>query len=370
MKDFLDFYNGLDALNLIIFWGIVIVVILIIVFAILLLCKKKKGNDETIEENMEEQPEEIIPTIDEPKEDQIIAEEIPKEEPEETKEVPIETPSPLIEEEKNFVAEEHVIEYNNDLFNIPNLKKNNPEELKAEKQEPDIYIRTEPFDMPKKPYEKNVLRQMSLSQTSPIGLTIPKNEPPKEEELPPLVDRLSDELQENKYLIQEDDEEIPVVSQDIINEITKEEPLEEKEEIVLPEEEPEEKMFDLPIIEHFENNEEDMEEQPEIIPEEEPIKESNEQYLEEVSRKLSEAEIPEEIPRTEYEKKQEEDAIISYKELMEKKDSIETVDEEDAVISIDELIQRKKEEDKLYNITENEETDDFINELKKFRSDL
>ena len=55
---------------------------------------------------------------------------------------------------------------------------------------------------------------------------------------------------------------------------------------------------------------------------------------------------------------------------MEKKDSIQTVDEEDAVISIDELIQRKKEEEKIYNITEEEATDDFISELKKFREDL
>ena len=370
MKNLVDFYNGLDALNLIIFWGIVIVVILIIVFAILLLCKKKKGNEESIEESKEEKTEEIIPTLDELKEEPVINEEVPKEEPEESKEIPHEPTSPIIEEEKNFVAEEHVIEYNNDLFNIPNLKKNNPEEIKAEKQEPDIFIRREPFDMPKKPYEKNVLRQMSLSQTSPIGLTIPKNEEPKEE-LPPLVEKLSDELQENKYLIQEDDEEIPVISQDIVNEINKEESDEKTEEIVMPEEEQEEKMFDLPIIEHFENTEEDFEEQPEIIPEEEPVKEkeSNEQYLEEVSRKLSEAEIPEEIQRTDYEKKQEEDAIISYKELMEKKDSIETVDEEDAVISIDELMQRKQEE-KLYNLTENEKTDDFINELKKFRNDL
>ena len=55
---------------------------------------------------------------------------------------------------------------------------------------------------------------------------------------------------------------------------------------------------------------------------------------------------------------------------MEKKDTIQTVDEEDAVISIEELIQKKKEEDKLYNITENESTVDFISELKKFREDL
>ena len=76
------------------------------------------------------------------------------------------------------------------------------------------------------------------------------------------------------------------------------------------------------------------------------------------------------IDRTSYELKQEEDAIISYQELMQKKDRIHIIDEEDAVISIEELKQRKLEEDKLYNLTEKEPNDDFINELKNFRSDL
>ena len=105
---------------------------------------------------------------------------------------------------------------------------------------------------------------------------------------------------------------------------------------------------------------------------------SNNMYLEEVSRKLAEAEIPDEIERTNYELKQEEDAIISFKELMEKKDSIQTIDEEDAVISIEELMNRNnqkteaqlEEERKLYNLTEEEENDNFIKELKQFRNDL
>ena len=117
------------------------------------------------------------------------------------------------------------------------------------------------------------------------------------------------------------------------------------------------------------------------------IKKSSEKYLEEVSRKLSEAEIPDEIERTDYELEQEENAIISYKELMEKKDSIQTIDEEEAIISIEELMNRNnsKEEkitkenyqdktdykdDKLYNLTEDEENDDFLRELKQFRNDL
>ena len=100
------------------------------------------------------------------------------------------------------------------------------------------------------------------------------------------------------------------------------------------------------------------------------LEDDNAKYIEEVSKKLSEAELPDEVERTEYELKQEEDAIISFKELMERKDTIDVVDEEDAVISIGELMERKKEEEKLYNITEEEENDEFLRELKKFRSDL
>ena len=72
---------------------------------------------------------------------------------------------------------------------------------------------------------------------------------------------------------------------------------------------------------------------------------------------------------------------------MEKKDSIQTIDEEEAIISIEELMNRnnKKEEkitrenyqegndnkdNKLYNLTEDEENDDFLRELKQFRNDL
>ena len=54
---------------------------------------------------------------------------------------------------------------------------------------------------------------------------------------------------------------------------------------------------------------------------------------------------PSNIELTDYEKKQEEEAIISYDELL-------------------------KVKDKIYNITEDEETDEFLDELKSFRLDL
>lgn len=55
---------------------------------------------------------------------------------------------------------------------------------------------------------------------------------------------------------------------------------------------------------------------------------------------------------------------------MKKKDSIKIVDEEEAVISIDELMNLKNKQEKLYNLTEDEENDQFIKELKNFRKDL
>lgn len=68
-------------------------------------------------------------------------------------------------------------------------------------------------------------------------------------------------------------------------------------------------------------------------------------FAEDISRKMEEEIKPSNIELTDYEKKEEEEAIISYEEL-------------------------QKVKDKIYNITEDEETDEFIDELKSFRLDL
>lgn len=65
----------------------------------------------------------------------------------------------------------------------------------------------------------------------------------------------------------------------------------------------------------------------------------------EIVSRMEEEIKPSNIELTDYEKKQEEEAIISYDELL-------------------------KVKDKIYNITEDEETDEFIDELKSFRLDL
>lgn len=75
-------------------------------------------------------------------------------------------------------------------------------------------------------------------------------------------------------------------------------------------------------------------------------KKENISFTEEVTRKLENEYKPQTIELTDYEKKQEEEAIISYKELL------------------------NTNKEKLYNITDEEETTDFIKELKSFRSSL
>lgn len=71
----------------------------------------------------------------------------------------------------------------------------------------------------------------------------------------------------------------------------------------------------------------------------------NMKFASEIVERMEEEIKPSNIELTEYEKKQEEEAIISYDELL-------------------------KVKDKIYNITEDEETDEFIDELKSFRLDL
>ena len=71
----------------------------------------------------------------------------------------------------------------------------------------------------------------------------------------------------------------------------------------------------------------------------------NMKFASEIVEKMEEETKPSNIELTDYEKKQEEEAIISYDELM-------------------------KVKDKIYNITDDEETDEFIDELKNFRLDL
>ena len=386
MEFIIDFYKSLDTLNLIIFWGVIIVIILLLIFSCILINKNKKLNKLVEEKN---KYEEEIPIK---KEGQISVKNI-KEIPIEEKEILKQTEEEQkteniiksIETEKRFVAEEHVIEYNNHQSITQNTKTEQEKNYENNQK------------MPTGPYQRNVLREMSLSQTSPIGITRPtNNENKKIEAVKDLEESLNQEQKiinnatlynnyESKKTINNNIED--TIKKDLSkidnlskrkteinknsyykdskieaqNNIKKEtiKPIETENKDLLEIETPAKELLEL---------------EPQIT---NTKKTSSEKYLEEVSRKLSEAEIPDEIERTNYEIKQEEDAIISYKELMEKKDTIQTIDEEEVVISIEELMNRSKKTEekntnstKIYKLDEEEENDNFIKELKQFRNDL
>ena len=374
MNLIIDFYKDLDTINLIIFWGIILVILLLLIFSIIIVNKNKRLRRIIIDKSKE---------IEESKSELAIKQDIiDKKETNiynvENKEVYV----PPVKEE-NITKEEITINNNDVYFSPPvkeetenhNIEENNIDvDINIEndtEEEEDIDIKEEDYnkevinvkeqeeipikkeviiteeEMPTKeefiveehikpkkeivlptgPYQRNVLREMSLNQTSPIGIT--------KKEINPQKEILNKE-----------------VSHTTINNI----------EIIED---------TLPTETYKNNYKEEMNNSKKMINElyetnQKVEKENN--YLKELSKKIEES--ADEIERTAYEIKQEEDAIISYDELMRKKDSLKIEDDEDAIISIEELKKRKMEEEKIYNITKEEENEEFISELKEFRSDL
>jgi len=322
-------YKDLNILETIIFWGIILLIVLVIILAVILIVKKKTRKKE-INDSYEELP--------------IVVDKI---KPEESTEEIFESKPIETIQEPEFSIEDiwSITPTNNVETEVATVDQNNIEEVAAEpiKEEtiPEIKLEENKynttFEMPSAPYQRNVLREMSLSQTSPIG-----------------INRRQDDYSKKEEIIKEPEHNIivPIV-----------------EEIEIPDDQP---LFaqaiEKPIEDHKKITEEIIETPYE--PEQEETLTYNE---EETSNNDG---FDDDIERTSYEIEQEENAIISYKELMEKKDSIQTIDEEEAIISIEELLNKaskdnkKEEESKLYNISEEEENDSFINELKQFRKDL
>jgi len=406
MNFIVEFYQSLDALNVIIFWGIIIVILLLIVFIILMINKNKKNKTEITHKSYQDElysDEIALPSNSRDtlimKDDNLLIQE-----EKQTNFEPFVIPEPQVtpekvEVEKNFQAEEHVMEYDHELFNLSHVKKNN--ELPPEEQKSEQTSEKQPFQMPTKPYERNVLREMSLGQTSPIGIVKKENSYTKlasnpkgsiVESTPPMPKQAVEtsavssssvgKVNMEKEITQVDD--APIINK---SEVTRQSEIKKIAEInssntitdTIAEETIQQHPANITIDKKFSNYENKPTVTNEtIVKSNEEIKQdnfiktstSNATFLEEVSRKLAEAEVPDEIDRTDYELQQEEDAIISYKELMAKKDTIKTIDEEDAVISIQELTARKNHQEKLYNLTEEEENNEFIDELKKFRNDL
>ena len=372
MTELINFYKELDTLNLIIFWGIIIVIVLLLIFSIIIANKNKKLKalvEKNTHDNLEKNEIPIAKQITNNQEVSKIFGE---------SETTITNKEKSTQNSNNFVAEEHVIEYNQDIFSLSNIKK----ATEVNNQEKDYHDISAKYNQPNAPYQRNVLREMSLSQTSPIGIVKPiKKELAQAEELhKSLIDEVNkpktdtphkDEIDQPRELSTQN---INLESKITNNQIKSKEYINNSNEI-------NNKTADnsLNNINITHNKIADQQLKYDEIQSNDKQnktfsdnkKESRqEKYLEEVSQKLANAKELNDINRTEYELKQEEDAIISYEELMKKKDSIKIVDEEEAVISIDELMNLKNKQEKLYNLTETEENDNFIKELKKFRNDL
>ena len=345
MKYVIDFYKELDTINLILFWGIVFVTLLLLIFSTIIVRKNRKlkkiiiSKEQELEDsrnelaiktehinfiqnNIEESKKEIPITKDNYQNKTINI----TQEKNDNEDIPLikqnnyqininESPK-----EKEFKAEELVIDYNKQTPILEKIEKK--EEINKEEIKKNITI-------PTGPYQKNVLRDMSLNQTSPIGIVKRENN---------YIQELNKAKELNESL-----KNIEVKNDNYENNYEKE--MNHSKEMIS-------KIYD--------NNQ-----QTDSVD-----TKNNNNYLNEVSKKLSEATEIDGIKRTEYEIKQEEEAIISYDELMQKKDQIKIVDEEDAVISIDELYKRNNQKERLYNITKEEEDNKFISELKDFRSDL
>lgn len=202
-----------------------------------------------------------------------------------------------------------------------------------------------------KEINNNILKQQQLEvpqepkkiqvETKEVPLEEPTSN--KEEEKIPVV---KEEIKE----VQEEVKENNLYQKNVLREISSKQPvspihIEKKEEYIARENLDN---FDFNNI-NYDNGLGMTYEDPNISPLEEMEDayevNDNMKFASEIVEKMEEETKPSNIELTDYEKKQEEEAIISYDELM-------------------------KVKDKIYNITDDEETDEFIDELKNFRLDL
>ena len=196
-----------------------------------------------------------------------------------------------------------------------------------------------------KEINNNILKQQQLEvplETKEVPLEEPTSN--KEEEIPVVKEEIKEVKEEEKP------KENNLYQKNVLREISSKQPvspihIEKKEEYIAREN-----------LDNFDFNSGNYDnglgityEDPNISPLEEMEDayevNDNMKFASEIVEKMEEETKPSNIELTDYEKKQEEEAIISYDELM-------------------------KVKDKIYNITDDEETDEFIDELKNFRLDL
>ena len=192
-----------------------------------------------------------------------------------------------------------------------------------------------------KEINNNILKQQQLEvpvETKEVPLEESASNK-EEEKIPVVKEEIKEEVKENN-----------LYQKNVLREISSKQPvspihIEKKEEYIARENLDN---FDFNSV-NYDNGLGMTYEDPNISPLEEMEDayevNDNMKFASEIVEKMEEETKPSNIELTDYEKKQEEEAIISYDELM-------------------------KVKDKIYNITDDEETDEFIDELKNFRLDL
>ena len=191
-----------------------------------------------------------------------------------------------------------------------------------------------------KEINNNILKQQQLEvpvETKEVPLEEPTSN--KEEEKIPVVKEEIKEVKENN-----------LYQKNVLREISSKQPvspihIEKKEEYIARKNLDN---FDFNSV-NYDNGLGMTYEDPNISPLEEMEDayevNDNMKFASDIVERMEEEIKPSNIELTDYERKQEEEAIISYDELL-------------------------KVKDKIYNITDDEETDEFIDELKNFRIDL
>lgn len=218
------------------------------------------------------------------------------------------------------------------------ILKEEQEKVEDNKEINNSILKQQQLEVPQEPKKIQV-------ETKEVPLEEPTSN--KEEEKIPVV---KEEIKEVQEEVQEEVKENNLYQKNVLREISSKQPvspihIEKKEEYIARENLDN---FDFNNI-NYDNGLGMTYEDPNISPLEEMEDayevNDNMKFANEIVEKMEEETKPSNIELTDYEKKQEEEAIISYDELM-------------------------KVKDKIYNITDDEETDEFIDELKNFRLDL
>ncbi len=350
-----NFYNGLDFLNLILFWGIVIVVILIVLFLILYFSRRKatnvtykKNNDFDFDDidiikrnnsniNVKKISDDKINVIEKDKYNMSIKTISDDDIDEVNEEINLDDTMDIPIQKKE--VEVKIDNTNEEIPNKNNITIERDNVIERDNNKENINVTIERKEVIEEKSNNNVITDKSYNldrNNNNINITIEKK---------------------NTLEVKKDNDEF------IFDELVKKDNNDEKpkayQKNVFREMNIRNQTSPIGIIYETKPNE--------IEEYKESLDNKKDTYLEDVYSNLSKANVPDRVELTEYEKKQEEDAVISYQELLKKKDNVDYDKEEDVVISYGELVNRNS---RLYNIREEEEDKEFLSELKEFRKDL